>query len=153
MRVYEQCEWCAWPTERVITSHVKNHLWMNSLSFTAHDSSFYSFSILKLRSLSQFSQRFLKTFLSPFSAVFSRVHATLWPTLSVCRSVGPSVGRSHLAFLAFSPLLPTRTRLRLVYTALLSFGLMLLTTARDCKVLALFNNYLIIEIIQKIQIF
>ena len=42
--------------------------------------------------------------------------------LSVCPSVRLSVGRSHLAFLAFSPLLPTRTRLRLVYTALLSIN-------------------------------
>ena len=53
------------------------------------------------------------------STFFSRVHATLQPTLSVCRpvrrSVGRSVGRSRLAFLL--PL-PTRTRLRLVYTAL-----------------------------------
>ena len=42
-------------------------------------------------------------------------------THSVRLSVRPSVCRSHLAFLAFSPLLPTRTRLRLVYTALFLF--------------------------------
>ena len=48
----------------------------------------------------------------------------------------PSVGRSHLAFLVFSPLLPTRTRLRLVYTALLNFGLQLLPNRPrlDCRV-------------------
>ena len=62
--------------------------------------------------------------------IFSRVHATLWPTLSVGPSVGRSVGNT-LLFLPFDVILS-------------HFSLMVLTTARDCKVLALFfHNWFI----------
>ena len=100
---------------------------------------------MKIENVSVWNGKLLKNLCKPeqywcfyYMNISSCVHATLWSALSVCRSVCLLVRLSvgPWRFLFFSPFYVVRSLFKSFY--ILAFSLLVLTTARDLEVLALF---------------